>query len=163
MDLKTVLMMMMENFKKEIQENTGKQLEVLKEETKKSLRELQENTNKQVKILNKSIQDLKVKVETIKKTQIETTVEIETLGRKSGTIYAIISNRIKEMEERTSSAEDSIGNMETTTKENANCKRTLTQNIQEIQNIMRRTNLQIKGVDKNEDFQLKGQQISSKN
>ena len=32
----------------------------------------------------------------------------------------------------------------------------LTQNIQEIQDIMRRPNLQIIGVDENEDFQLKG-------
>jgi hypothetical protein len=33
MDLKSLFMMMMEDFKKEIQENTGKQLEALKEET----------------------------------------------------------------------------------------------------------------------------------
>jgi hypothetical protein len=38
--LKSLLMMMMEDFKKEIQENTGKQLEAFKEETQKSLREL---------------------------------------------------------------------------------------------------------------------------
>ena len=49
MDLKSLLMMMMENFKKKIQENTGKQLEVLKEETQKPLKELQENATKQVK------------------------------------------------------------------------------------------------------------------
>ena len=36
MDLKSLLMMMMEDFKKEIQENTGKQLEALKEETQKN-------------------------------------------------------------------------------------------------------------------------------
>jgi hypothetical protein len=40
MDLKSLLMMMMEGFKKEKQENTGKQLETLKEERKKSLKEL---------------------------------------------------------------------------------------------------------------------------
>ena len=38
MDLKSLLMMMMEDFKKEIQENTGKQLEALKEETKNTLK-----------------------------------------------------------------------------------------------------------------------------
>jgi hypothetical protein len=32
MDLKSLLMMMMEDFKKEIQENAGKQLEAFKEE-----------------------------------------------------------------------------------------------------------------------------------
>ena len=68
MDRKSLLMMMMEDFKKEIQENTGKQLEAFKEETQKSLRELQENTTKQVMELNKTIQDLKMEVETIKKT-----------------------------------------------------------------------------------------------
>jgi predicted transcriptional regulator len=69
MNLKSLLMMMMEDFKKEIQENTGKQLEAFKEETQKSLSELQENTTKQVMELNKTIQDLKMEVETIKKTQ----------------------------------------------------------------------------------------------
>jgi hypothetical protein len=37
MNLKSLLMMMMEDFKKEIQEITGKQLEALKKETQKSL------------------------------------------------------------------------------------------------------------------------------
>jgi hypothetical protein len=37
---------------KEIQENTAKQVEALKEETQKSLKELQENTAKQVEGLN---------------------------------------------------------------------------------------------------------------
>ena len=63
--------------------------------------------------LNKTIQDLKREVDTIKKTQSEATVEIETLGKKSGTI----SNRIQEMEERISGAEDSIENIGTTIKE----------------------------------------------
>ena len=42
---------------KEIQENTGEQVEALKEETQKSLKELQENTTKWVKkiFLNKII------------------------------------------------------------------------------------------------------------
>ena len=65
------------------------------------------------------------------------------------------------MEERMSGVEDSIENISTTIKENAKCKRILTQNIQETQDIMRRPNLQIIGVDENEDFQIKGQQISS--
>jgi hypothetical protein len=41
-------------------------------------------------------------------------LEIETLGKKSETINVSISNRIQEMEERTSGAEDSIENMGTT-------------------------------------------------
>ena len=52
-DLKTYVMMVVEDFKKginnslkEIQENTAKQVEALKEEAQKSLKELQENTVK---------------------------------------------------------------------------------------------------------------------
>ena len=60
------------------------------------------------------------------------------------------------MEERISSAEDSIGNMDTTIKENAKYKKILNQNIQEIQDTMRRQNQWIIGIDKNEGFQLKG-------
>jgi hypothetical protein len=56
------------------------------------------------------------------------------------------------MEEKISSAEDSIENMETTIKENAKCKKILTQNIQEIQDTMRRSNLRIIGIDENEEF-----------
>jgi chromosome segregation ATPase len=63
-----------------------------------------------------------------------------------------ISKSIQEMEERISGAEDSIGSMDTTIKENAKCKKILTQNIQEIQDTMRRRNLRIIGVDENEDF-----------
>jgi hypothetical protein len=61
MDLMSLLMTMMGDFKKdiinflkEIQENTGKQVEVLKEETQKFLKELQENTSKRVKEFNKN-------------------------------------------------------------------------------------------------------------
>jgi chromosome segregation ATPase len=104
---------------KELQENTVKQVEDLKEETQKPLKELQDNTTKQVIELNKTIQDLKMEVETMKKTQRETILEIETLGKKSGTIDASISNRIQEMEEKISGAKDSIKNMDTTIKENS--------------------------------------------
>jgi predicted nucleic acid-binding Zn-ribbon protein len=68
--------------------------------------------------LNKTIQDLKMGVEIIKKTQRKTILKIETLEKKLGTIDASISNRIQEMEERISGAEDSIENMDTTVKEN---------------------------------------------
>jgi hypothetical protein len=45
-----------------------------------------------------------MEVETIKKSQREKTLEIEILGKKSGTIAASISNKIQEMEERISGA-----------------------------------------------------------
>ena len=66
--------MLIEDFKRninnslnEIQENAGKQVEALKEETQKYLYNLQDNTTKHVTELNKAIQDLKMEVETIKK------------------------------------------------------------------------------------------------
>ena len=67
-----------------------------------------------------------MEVDTIKKTQSEATLEIETLGKKSEMIEASISNR---MEERIADAEDFIENIGTTIKENAKCKKILTQNI----------------------------------
>ena len=82
-----------------------------------------------------------MEVETIKKSQRETTLELEKLGKRSGVIDARITNRIQEIEERISGAENSIENMDTTIKENAKCKKILTQNIQEIQDTMRRPNL----------------------
>jgi uncharacterized coiled-coil protein SlyX len=94
-------------------------------------------------------------VQTIKKSQREITLEIENLGKRSGAINESITNRIQELEERNSSAEDSIEIINTTIKENAKCKKILTQTIQKVQNTMRRPNLRITGIDKNEDFQLK--------
>jgi hypothetical protein len=132
-DLKAYLMMMVGDIKKDfnnslkdIQENTAIQVEDLKEETQKSLKELQENTTKQVMGLNKIIQDLKREVDTIKKTQSEAMLEIETLGKKSGIIDASTNNRIQEMEERILGAEDSIENIGTTIKDNAKHKKILT-------------------------------------
>jgi uncharacterized coiled-coil DUF342 family protein len=92
--------------------------------------------------MNKTMLHLKREVDAIKKTQSEAKMEIETLGKKSGAIDSSISNRKQEMEERISGAEDSIENIGTTIKENAKCKEILTQNIQEIQDTIRRPNLQ---------------------
>ena len=78
---------------------------------------------------SKTILDLKTEVETTKKSQRETTLEIENHGKKSGVTDANISNRIQEIEERISGAEDSIENFDTTIKEIAKCKKLLTQNI----------------------------------
>jgi hypothetical protein len=50
-------------------------------------------------------------------------LEIETIGKKSGTIDTSISNRIQEMGERISGAEDPIENIGTTIKENTKCKK----------------------------------------
>jgi hypothetical protein len=60
-----------------------------------------------------------MEIKTIKKSERETTLEIESLGKKSGTIDSSISNRVQEIEETISGAEDSFVNMDTTIKENA--------------------------------------------
>jgi wobble nucleotide-excising tRNase len=93
-----------------------------------------------------------MQVETIKKSQRETTMDIENLGKKSEATDTSITNRIQEIEERISGAEDSIENMDTTIKENAKCKKVLPQNIQEIQDTMTRPYLRIIGIDEKEDF-----------
>jgi predicted nucleic acid-binding Zn-ribbon protein len=49
--------------------------------------------------MNKTIQDLKMEIETIKKSQREKTLELENLGKRSGVIDASITNRIQEIEE----------------------------------------------------------------
>ena len=82
-----------------------------------------------------------MEVETIKKSQRETTLELENLGKRSGVIDASITNTIQEIEERISGAEDSIENIGTTIKDNTKRKKILTQNIQGIQDTMRRPNL----------------------
>ena len=107
------------NSLKAIQENTGKQVEALKEETQKSLEELQENTIKQAKEMNKSTQDLKIEIETIKKSQWERTLEIEILGKRSGVTDANITNRIAE---RISGIEDTIEDIDTPVQENTKIK-----------------------------------------
>jgi ferritin-like protein len=61
-DVKSYLMMLVEDLKvinnslKEIQENTAKKVEALKEETQKSLKDLQKNRAKQVEVLKEETQ-----------------------------------------------------------------------------------------------------------
>jgi hypothetical protein len=58
--------------------------------------------------------DLKMDIETIKKSQRETTLEIESLGNRSEVVDVSINNRIQEIVERISGADDTI---ETLTKQ----------------------------------------------
>jgi chromosome segregation ATPase len=160
-DLKSLLMIMIKDFKKdikhslkEIQENPSKQVEALKEETQKTPKELTENTITQVKEMNKTIKHLKMELETIKKSQRETIQELVNLRKRSGIIDTSIINRIQEIEERISGAKDTIENIETTAKENAKFKKVLTQNIQEIQDTIS-PNLRIISIEESEDSQIK--------
>jgi cell fate (sporulation/competence/biofilm development) regulator YmcA (YheA/YmcA/DUF963 family) len=50
--------------------------------------------------MSKTIQNLKMEIETIKKLQRETTLELENLGKSSGVTHASTTNRIQEIEER---------------------------------------------------------------
>jgi DNA-binding FrmR family transcriptional regulator len=68
---------------------------------------------------------------------------------------ASITNRIQVIEGRISGAEDTIENIDTAVKENAKCKKVLTQNIQDIQETMRKPNLRVIETEQSEDFLLK--------
>jgi hypothetical protein len=155
-------MMMVEDIKKdfnkslkEIQENTAKELQVLKEKQENTtkevevLKEKQENTSKQVMEINKIILDLKREVDKIKKTKSEGTLEIETLGK---------NHRCKHQQQNTRDGRENLRcrrfhrEHQYNKQRNCKCKRILTQNIQEIQDTMKRPNLRIIGVDENEDF-----------
>jgi hypothetical protein len=76
--------------------------------------------------------------ETKKKSQTKTTLELGNVGKRSGVIDVSMTNRIQDIKDRISGAEDNIENIDTTIKENANCKKILNQNIQEVQDTMRR-------------------------
>jgi len=52
--------------------------------------------------MNKTVQYFKMEIEPMKKSQRETTLEIEHLGKRSGVIDASITNKIHEIEERIS-------------------------------------------------------------
>jgi predicted nucleic acid-binding Zn-ribbon protein len=95
-----------------------KLIESFKEDISNSLKEIQENAGKQVKELNKAIQDLKVEVETIKKTQMEANLEVENLEKRSGITDVSITNTIQNIEERISGIEDMVEEIDTTVKEN---------------------------------------------
>jgi hypothetical protein len=138
-------------------------LESFKENNNNSLKEIQENTGKQVKELNKAIQDLKLEVETIKKTQIEANLEMENLAKRSGITDITFTKRIQEIKEGVPGIEDSMQEIDTTFKENPKCKKFLTQSIQEIQDTMKRPNLRIIGKEENKDCQVKGpENVSNK-
>ena len=106
--------------------------------------------------MTKTIQDVKTEQETIKKSQRETILELENLGKRSWVIDASIINRIQKIEERITGAEDTTKSIDTTVKENARSKRLLTQNTQEIHDTRRRRKLSIIGIQDSKDSNLKG-------
>ncbi|ERE70281.1 LINE-1 type transposase domain-containing protein 1 [Cricetulus griseus] len=136
-----------------------KMIEDLKEDMRKSLKEMEEKTNQNIQDINKSlsetVQDLNTEIETIKKAQSDGMLEIKKLGKRSGTIDVSITNRIQEMEERISGVEDILAEIDSSTKENLKSNKSLTQNIQEIWDTMKRPNLRIISIEEGEEIQLK--------
>ena len=62
---------------------------------------------------------------------------------QTGTSETSLTNRVQEIEDRSSGIEDTIGEMDTSVKENVKSKYILEQNIQEIWDTMKRPNLRI--------------------
>ena len=56
--------------------------------------------------MNKTVPDLRVEIEAIKKTQTEGILEMENLGKWTGTTETSITKRKQEMEGRLSGVED---------------------------------------------------------
>ena len=77
-------------------------------------------------------------------------------GKWKWTTERRIINRIQEIEERLSDAEDTIEEINSLIKENSISNKFLTQNIQGIWDTMKRPNLRIIGVEEGEELQLKG-------
>jgi hypothetical protein len=77
-----------------------------------------------VKEIKKSMQDLKVGIGAIKKTETGRILEMENLGKITGqqTTDASITNRIEEMEVRISGTEDTNQEIDTSVKENVKSK-----------------------------------------
>ena len=80
-------------------------------------------------------------------------MEIENLGKRTGTTETSTTNRIQEIKERISDTEDTIEKINTLIKENSKTNKFSSQNIQEIWDTIKRQNLRIIGV---EEVQLNG-------
>jgi predicted RNase H-like nuclease (RuvC/YqgF family) len=68
--------------------------------------------------MKKTVQELKAEIEAIKKTQTEVILEMENLGKRTGTTDTNITKRIQEMEERISGVKNTIEEIDTSVKEN---------------------------------------------
>ena len=66
-----------------------------------------------MKELNKTVHDLKMERESLKKTQRETALKMENLGKRTGVIDANIINRTQKIKQRISAAEDTKEDIDT--------------------------------------------------
>ncbi|ERE73702.1 Transposase, L1 containing protein [Cricetulus griseus] len=171
-DLKNYLIKMIETFKEEtrksleeIEEKANKKLHKMEEKTNQKIQEInkslresketQETTTKEVKEALETVQSMKAELDTIKKTQNDVMLEMERLDKRSGTKDVSITNRTQETEETISAIEDSLEDIHSSTKENLKSKKSLTQNIQEIWDTVKRPNLRIIGIEEGEESLLK--------
>ena len=68
--------------------------------------------------MSKTFQDLKLEIKTIKKSQMEVTLEMDNSRKRTGTTEVSITNRIQEMKKRISGVENTIEDNDTSVKEN---------------------------------------------
>ena len=116
-DLKSYLLMVVEDFRmcinnllKEIQENTAKQVEALKEEAQQSLKELQENTAKPVEALKeeaqKSLKELQEntakQVQVFKELQVNTAKLVEETQKSRKELQENTTKQMMELNKKKS-------------------------------------------------------------
>ena len=80
------------NCRKEM-EMTNKKVDAMN----KSLKDNQENQEKAIKQVRETVQDLKNEMEIMKKTETEGRLDMENLGKRTGTTETSITNRIQEI------------------------------------------------------------------
>ena len=85
------------------------------------------------------MEDLKVEIELIKKTESQRTLEMENLGEGTRTTDTSIPNRTQEIKERISNAEDILEKINTSVKDNVKSKKFLSQSIQKNQEYHEKT------------------------
>jgi hypothetical protein len=101
--------------------NIIKIIETFKEELNKYVKESPKNTINWMKEMKKKFQDLKIKIEAVRKHD-KKIWEVKNLGKRTGTTEISIINGIQDMEERTSGVEDTIEEIDTSFKENVKSK-----------------------------------------
>ena len=65
-----------------------------------------------------------MEVETIEKTKIKATLELESIGKRSWITDVNITNKIQEIEKRIPGVEVTLEDIDTSVKENSKCKKT---------------------------------------
>jgi chromosome segregation ATPase len=100
-----------------------------------------------------------MEVEIIKKSQRETTLEIEILGKRSGDIDVSITRNTEDRRENFRCRkfhEKTLRKQRKKMQKKKKKKKILTQNLEDIPDTMRRQNLRVISIDEKENVQLKG-------